>query len=84
MAERHRAHVDPGDPVPERRERHRIQPGTASRVENPRGGRGQQALQAAEVPRDDGATPAGAVVGLVEVLAEQAPGEFRVSPVQLH
>ena len=76
-------HVDAVDPVAEPGQRHRVQAGPTAGVQEVGGRVGEELAKAGDVPFDQGAAPARPVVGLVEVLGQEAPAERRVRPVQL-
>ena len=82
--EHRRADVDADHVVPGRGQPDRIQPGAAAGIEQPRRWAGKQAAQPAHMTVDLAEPPAGTVVALVEVLAEQAPANLRSTPVELH
>ena len=74
--------VDPLDPVTEPGQPDRVQPGTAAGVENARGGAGEKLPEPPDVLFDEGKAAAGSVMGLVEVLRQQAAAEGGIRPVE--
>ena len=83
VADDRRTDVHPVHPVAEARQPHRVQPGAAAGVEDPRRWGREKLGEPADLLIDQRKAPAGAVVTLVEVLGEQAAAEDRIRPVEL-
>ena len=79
-----RADVERGDGVARGRQPNRVEARAAGSIQDRRRRRRQEPEQAAHVAVDRTDAPAGAVVRLVEVLAEEPAADHRVTPVELH